>query len=178
MVCQGSDRAAHEDVVHCIPAVNSSFGLDIPGKDNIKHIRTFYTNRALPGHVIPVSVSKLLQAIKKLDEFIGRPVVVQGREVPVVHEPVAVMGLVTTDLYPSGEALRTEGEAGLSALDPDQAGHVNVISAARALVLGAEVPGHNEPSIQTSAGAQRRVTVGLRVNPRSYSQLVKRKGRL
>ena len=35
MVCQGSDGASHEHVVDSIPAVDSSFGLDIPGRRTI-----------------------------------------------------------------------------------------------------------------------------------------------
>ena len=101
---------------------------------------------SLPGHVIPVAVSKLLQSIQKLNELLGGPVVVQGGEVPVVHELVAVVRLVAPHLHPGSEALGAEDEAGLDALDPDQAGDVDLIPAARALVLGGEVPLHPDLS--------------------------------
>ena len=161
MICQRPDRAGHEDVVDSIPTVNGRFGLDIPGNNTIWNNKSTLLTQtiALPRHVIPVAVSKLLQSIEKLHQLLGGPVIVQGREVPVVHEPVAVMGLVAPHLHPGGETLGAEDEAGLRALDPDQAGGVDVISTARALVLGAEVtPGHLDSSVLASDQRTMRTT--------------------
>ena len=161
MICQRPDWAGHEDVVDRIPTVNCRFGLDIPGRRTVNleiHLNTLH-KLALPRHVVPVAVSKLLQSIKKLHHFLGGPVVVQGGEVPIVHEPVAVMGLVAPHLHPGSEALRAEDEVCLCALDPDQAGGVDVISTARALVLGAEVaPGHLDSPVLASAQRTMRTT--------------------
>ena len=50
--------------------------------------------------------------------------------------------LVLANLHPGAEAVRTEGKIALSALDPDQAGLVDIIPTAGTEILLTEVERH------------------------------------
>ena len=58
---------------------------------------------------------------------------------PVTVLLVSVVRLVLADLHPGAEALRTEVEAGDGALDPDEAGLVDVVPAPGTQILLTEL---------------------------------------
>ena len=64
-----------------------------------------------------------------------------------LHLLVSMITLVRPNLNPGAEALWTELEAAVSALDPDQAGLVDIIPTAGTEILLTEVEGHPGPPI-------------------------------
>ena len=92
-----------------------------------------------PWNIIPITISKLFQAIQKLNKFLGRPVVVKRRKVSVVHELVTVMRPVLANLHPGSETFWTKDDSRLQTLDPDEAGLVNVLSTSCTFKLHTEV---------------------------------------
>ena len=69
LVGETADGTTDEDVVDSITTLSSRLGLHIP------------------GHVVPVAVTKLFQPVQQLDKLLGAPGVAEGGEVSIVHEP-------------------------------------------------------------------------------------------
>ena len=78
---------------------------------------------------------------------------------------VSVVRLVLADLHSGAEAVRTEVEAAVSALDPDQTDLVYVISTTRTDILLTELQGHHHS--QLGFDSQRGIKIKVSAQPDS-----------